>query len=66
MSHCSMFKACDNKDGFVSVIVHRERYIDDLKAMGFVESVNDLKPVEKKKPGPKPKKAEVKPEKEAE
>lgn len=56
MTHCQMFKTCNNSEGFVSVIIHRDRYIEDLKAMGFVESVDDLKPVEKKKPGPKPKK----------
>ena len=42
ITHVQMFKAADNDDGYVSVIVHRERYRDDLVKMGFVGSVEDL------------------------
>lgn len=52
MSHIQMFKASDNEDGYISVVCHRERYADELRSLGFVESVDDLK-----KPAPKKKRA---------
>lgn len=43
MTHCQMFKAFDNDDGYISVICHRERYAKDLRKMGFVDSLEDAK-----------------------
>lgn len=37
-----MFYACDNKEGYISVIVHRDRYKSDLETLGFVDSVDKL------------------------
>lgn len=42
MSHSQMFLKSDNAEGFISVIVHRERYLSELKALGWVESVDKL------------------------
>ena len=43
MSHTQVFLSADNAEGYVSVIVHRERYLETLKQMGWVESEEDLK-----------------------
>lgn len=40
--HTQMFYACDNKEGYISVIVHRDRYKSDLETLGFVDSVDKL------------------------
>lgn len=42
MSHSQMFLKADNQDGYISCIVHRERYREAFKEMGFVDSVDDL------------------------
>jgi len=46
-THQQMFIKADNEEGFVSVICHRERYADDLKKMGFVNTVEELESTEK-------------------
>lgn len=38
MTHQQMFKKFNNDDGYISVIVLRERYFDDMKADGWVET----------------------------
>ena len=38
MSHTQMFKKADNDDGYMSVIVHRDRYLKDLEAEGWVST----------------------------
>jgi len=38
----SMFKAFDNEDGYVTVICLRDRYIEDLEKMGFVDNADKL------------------------
>lgn len=38
----SLFKYSDNDEGFIAVIV-RERYVDELKEMGFVGSADEVK-----------------------
>ena len=55
MTHQQLFKKSDNDDGYISVICHRARYLDELKAIGFVESVDQLDQEPKKKPGRPPK-----------
>lgn len=52
MTHCQMFKAFDNEDGYVSVIVHRERFVADMRKMGFVDTIEEVtkpKPVKRAK-----------------
>lgn len=34
----SMFKKCDNDDGYITVVVLRDRYLDDMKKDGWVRS----------------------------
>lgn len=38
MSHCAVFKKSNNDEGFISVICHRERYLEELKADGWSET----------------------------
>jgi len=49
----SMFKEFDNEDGYVTVICLRDRYINDLESLGFVDSTDKLSAPEAKK-APKP------------
>lgn len=38
MTHVQLFKRADNAEGFISCIVLRERYLEEFKALGFVET----------------------------
>jgi len=40
--HTQMFKRHKNDLGYVSVIVNVDEFKDDLKSLGFVESVDDI------------------------
>lgn len=35
MTHCQIFYPFDNEDGFISVVCHRERFLDDLLSLGW-------------------------------
>lgn len=51
MTHQQLFKKADNDDGYITCIVLRERYFDEFKALGFVESPEQLDQEPKKKLG---------------
>lgn len=38
---CAIFKKADNDEGFISVLCHRERYLDLLKAEGWVLTLDE-------------------------
>lgn len=38
MSHCQIFYPFDNEDGFISVVCHRERFLDDLLSVGWCKT----------------------------
>lgn len=41
MSHCQIFYPFDNDDGFISVVCHRERFLDDLLSLGWCKTAAD-------------------------
>lgn len=41
--HCSVFHYADNDEGYITVICLRDRYLDELKKLGWVEKPEDVK-----------------------
>lgn len=38
MTHCQIFYPFDNEDGFISVVCHRERFLDVLLRLGWYKT----------------------------
>lgn len=35
MTHCQIFYPFDNEDGYISVVCHRERFLENLLSLGW-------------------------------
>lgn len=35
MTHCQIFYPFDNEDGYISVVCHRERFLESLLSLGW-------------------------------
>lgn len=41
MSHCQIFYPFNNEDGYISVVCHRERFLDGLLSLGWCKTADE-------------------------